>query len=85
MSSEIEIEKEFSTVGQNSLITAEKGDIVLFKRKELIIINKRITLDNNNEYIKLGKIENIDDLYSSIKLNKQSIYLWNRYNYAIFQ
>ena len=84
LSSEIEIEKEFSTVGKNSLIAAEKGDIVLFKRKELIMINKRVTLDNNNEYIKLGKIENIDDLYSSIKLNKQSIYLWNSFNYANF-
>ena len=37
---EIRMEKEFSTVGHNSLIEAEKGDIVLFKRKELIIIDK---------------------------------------------
>ena len=45
---EIRMEKEFSTVGHNSLIEAEKGDIVLFKRKELIIIDKEIILDNNN-------------------------------------
>ena len=83
--SEIRMEKEFSTVGQNSLIEAEKGDIVLYKRKELIIIDKEIILDNiNNEYIKLGKTENTDNLYNSINFNKQTIYLWNAFNYEDF-
>ena len=82
---EIRMEKEFSTVGQNSLIEAEKGDIILFKRKELIIIDKEIILDNNNnEYIKLGKTENTDNLYNSINFNKQTIYLWNAFNYEDF-
>ena len=82
---EIRTEKEFSTVGHNSLIEAEKGDIVLFKRKELIIIDKEIILDNNNnEYIKLGKTENADDLYNSINFNTQTIYLWNAFNYEDF-
>ena len=87
--SEIRIEKEFEANGQNSIIEAEKGDIILYKKKELIIINQNIILDNNNnEYIKLGKTENTEDLYNSINFNnfnKQSIYLWNSFNYENFK
>ena len=78
---DIEIENEDSVVGSNSVIEAEKGDIILFQKKELIVINKKIIVDNNNnEYIKLGKTDFADDLYSAIKFNKP-VYLWNSFDY----
>ena len=77
---DIEIEIENSAVGGNSVIELEKGDVVLFQKKELIVINKKIILDNNNEYIKLGKTEFTDELYNAIKFNKP-VYLWNSFDY----
>ena len=37
-------------------------------------------MDNNNEYIKLGKTEFTDELYNAIKFNKP-VYLWNSFDY----
>ena len=66
---------------EQNIIEAEEGDILLYQKKELIIINKRINFDNtNSEYIKIGKTENTNELYDSIKFNKP-VYLWNSFNF----
>ena len=52
----LEIEEDSSLLNQDSVIKAEIGDIFLFQRKELIIVNKKTDFDNlNGDYIKLGK------------------------------
>ena len=78
LSSEIE---EESLMQEQNIIEAEEGDILLYQKKELIIINKRINFCNtNSEYIKIGKTENTNELYDSIKFNKP-VYLWNSFNF----
>ena len=80
LSLEIENENPFSTE-ENSEIQADEGDILIFQRKELIIINKKINFDNKKgEYIKIGKTESTNELYNKIKFNKP-VYLWNSFNY----
>ena len=80
LSLEVENENTFWSE-QNSEIEADGGDIVIFQRKELIIVNRKITFDNTNgEYIKIGKTESTNELYDKIKFNKP-VYLWNSFNY----
>ena len=76
-----EIEEEDSLNVQNLVIKADIGDILLYKRKEIIIVNKKIDFDNiNGEYIKLGKTSFTNELYETIKYNKP-VYFWNSFNY----
>ena len=80
LSFEIENENSFWNE-ETAEIEADEGDIIIFQRKELIIVNRKITFDNTNgEYIKIGKTECINELYDKIKFNK-TIYLWNSFNY----
>ena len=66
----------------SGLIKAKKGEIVLYKGKKLIIINEDTNFynENNNDFIIIGIIENVEKFLSSISLNK-SIYIWNTLNY----
>ena len=79
----LEIEKDNSMMSQDDeVIQADIGDVFLFKRKEIIIVNKKTEFENfNGEYIKLGKTEFTNELYDIMKYNK-TVYLWNSYNYA---
>ena len=78
----LEIEEDSSMLNQDPVIKADVGDIFLYQRKELIIINRKTEFENfNGEYIKLGKTEYTNELYDSIKHNKP-VYLWNSFNYA---
>ena len=78
----LEIEEDNSLLNQDLVIKAEVGDIFLFQRKELMIINKKTEFDNiNGDYIKLGKTEYTNELYDLMNHNKP-VYLWNSYNYA---
>ena len=79
----LEIEEEYSLYNQDPIVEADVGDIFLFQRKEIIIINKKTNFDNTNgEYIKLGKTDFVNELYDSMKFNNKPVYLWNSYNYA---
>jgi len=79
----LEIEKDNSMMSQDDeVIQADIGDVFLFRRKEIIIVNKKTEFENfNGEYIKLGKTEFTNELYDIMKYNK-TVYLWNSYNYA---
>ena len=58
-----------------------KGDLMLFKGKELILLNEDINLSNENgDYLKIGYTKDIEDLFNSISKNKR-ILLWNTLNY----
>ena len=63
-------------------INAERGDIILYKGQELIILNEPALLNNinDNDYIKIGEIDNSDKLFDNISMNK-SILIWNSLNY----
>ena len=78
----LEIEEESTNSEINYPIQAINGDIILYKRKELILINNKTSFDNlNGEYIKIGHTEYINELYNLIKNNKP-VYLWNSLNYV---
>mgnify|MGYP006873167105 CR=1 FL=1 len=66
----------------SGFINAERGDIILYKGQELIILNEPVLFNSNNEndFIKIGEIDNIDNLFNNISMNK-SIFLWNSLNY----
>ena len=53
-------------------INAERGDIILYKGQELIILNEPALLNNinDNDYIKIGEIDNSDKLFDNISMNK---------------
>ena len=78
LKTQIEMPISFSS----GLINAKKGEIVLYKGKKLIIINEDTNFynENNNDFIIIGFIENVEKFLSSISLNK-SIYIWNTLNY----
>ena len=72
---------EIPNILSNHTIEGNKGDIILFKGKELVILKGRnIINNNNNEYIKIGYIENVEKLLNLIE-KKKSIILWNSFNY----
>ena len=81
----LEIEEDNSMIDKDPIIQADFGDVFLFQRKEIIIINKKTELENiNGEYIKLGKTDFTNELYDVMKYNK-TVYLWNSYNYANYK
>ena len=63
-------------------INAQRGDIILYKGQELIILNEPALLNNinDNDYIKIGETDNADKLFNNISMNK-SILIWNSLNY----
>ena len=66
---------------ENKNIKVTKGDLLLFKRKELILFNEdNVFYDENNDYIKIGKLNDIDEFLNSVKKNNK-IFLWNALNY----
>ena len=76
-----QIDSSTSVLSTNSSIEAIKGDLLLYKGKELILINESTKIDmKNGEISRIGHSEEIGNLYSSITKNK-SILLWNTLNY----
>ena len=66
---------------EDTLIKGKKGDLFLFKGNEIILLNEQKTFINENkDYIKIGYIEDIANLLSTMRINK-SIFLWNTLNY----
>lgn len=66
---------------ENSPIKGKKGDIILFKGEEIIILNESIDLKNESgDFIKIGICENIEMLFNKIGNNK-TILLWNTWDY----
>ena len=72
---------EIPQIYYSSIIKANKGDIMLYKGKELIILKESKAFSNdNNEYIKIGSNKEVEKLLSNISKNK-TIYIWNKLNY----
>ena len=62
-------------------IKGNKGDLMLYKGKELILLNEDTNLINENgDYLKIGHTNDVENLFSSISRNKR-ILLWNTLNY----
>ena len=63
-------------------INAQRGDLILYKGQELILLNEPHLFNNinDNDYIKIGEIDNADKLFNNISMNK-SILMWNSLNY----
>ena len=65
----------------NSTDKANKGDVFIYKGKEIVISNEYTKLtDDKEEYIKIGTCKNPEDLLNKIAKSK-SIFLWNNINY----
>ncbi len=65
----------------NQNVNAKKGDMFLYKGKEIVIFKESLSfIDNNGDYIKIGILEDAENLFNSIKKNK-TIFLWNTLNY----
>ena len=78
---DIEVSNFIVEQENNQYIKVTKGDIVLFKRKELILFNEDYSFfDENKEYVKIGKLNNIDEFLKNIK-RANKIFLWNSLNY----
>ena len=72
---------------ESSILHVNKGDLLLFNGKELILLNKSTTINGiNGDYIKIGSIaENEkENVFNSISKNK-TIFLWNTLNYQNHQ
>ena len=72
---------------ESSTFHVNKGDLLLFKGKELILLNESYSInDLNGEYIKIGSIANNEkeNIFYSISKNK-TIFLWNTLNYQNHQ
>lgn len=66
---------------RNSDISTKKGDIILFQGRELILLNEEKNFKNDNgDYLKIGHIQDMDNLFNSITKNKR-IVLLNSLNY----
>ena len=62
-------------------IKGNKGDIILYKGNEIIILNESTILNNiNGDYIKIGNCENSEELLNKSG-KKKTILLWNALNY----
>jgi len=62
-------------------IKAAKGDLILFKGKELILTNEETTISNESgDYIKIGNTKESESLFNSLTKSKR-ILLWNTLNY----
>ena len=62
-------------------IKAAKGDLILFKGKELVLTNEETTISNESgDYIKIGNTKESESLFNSLTKSKR-ILLWNTLNY----
>jgi hypothetical protein len=65
----------------NLSLEANKGDLLLYKGKEFIILNEAQVLNNGGyDYIILGNCENVDNLLDKLDKN-MNIILMNNLNY----
>ena len=72
---------------ESSTFHVNKGDLLLFKGKELILLDESYIInDLNGEYIKIGSIANNEkeNIFNSVSKNK-TIFLWNTLNYQNHQ
>ena len=79
----LSIQKERSNLKllPDKLFNAKKGDLILSEGKELLLINEPTEFYNTNgDFIKIGNMKETEDLFSSVKGNK-NIFLWNSLNY----
>jgi len=79
----LSIQRETSNLQsiQNKQLNANKGDLILLKGNGLILINEPKEFNNENgEYIKVGHMKEVEELFNSVKRNK-SIFLLNTLNY----
>ena len=77
LTTDLDISKLFGC----NVIEGDKGDAILFKGKELIILKEKYLINNdNNDYIKIGYIEDVEKLLKLIEMKKNCI-LWNSLNY----
>ena len=62
-------------------IKATKGDLILFKGKELVLANEETAINNESgDYIKIGNTKESESLFNSLTKSKR-ILLWNTLNY----
>jgi hypothetical protein len=65
----------------SQIIEAKKGDLILFKGKELILFNDYSQINNHDGYYnKIGSIEQIEEINNAFA-DKKKILLWNSLNY----
>lgn len=58
-----------------------KGDVMIYNGTYLVLCNEeQVIKNNNNYYVKIGNISDIDTLFGSFK-NQKNMILWNRINY----
>ena len=78
---DIEVSSFILEQENNKYIKVTKGDLFLFKRKELILFDKEeFFFDEERDYIKIGRLNDIDKFLSTIKRDNK-IFLWNSLNY----
>ena len=76
-----DIEVSNFIVEHNKYLKVSKGDIILYKRKNLILFDEEnFFFDENKDYIKIGKMENAEEFLKVIKKDNK-IFLWNTLNY----
>ena len=79
LSFNIETTSFYSSI--NNLTEANKGDIILYKGKEVIIFKEPTNLSKENgNFFLLGTCEKTEELIKKIEKNK-TILLWNTLNY----
>lgn len=63
------------------------GDLFLYKGNELVLFNENTNiLNNDGDYIKIGFINQSNELVKSIqKYKKKTILVWNTLNYADYK
>ena len=80
LSVHIDVDALYST--KNYATFGNKGDVILYKGKEIIILNESTTFvdDDRRNYIKIGRSDDAETLLNRIEANK-IIPLWNTLNY----
>lgn len=77
LTSKIESAKNVETV----IDKVNKGDVMIYNGTNLVLCNEDQVIENNNNYyVKIGNISDMDKLFESFKSQKKMI-LWNRVNY----
>ena len=77
LTSKIESAKNLETV----IDKVNKGDVMIYNGTNLVLCNEDQVIENNNNYyVKIGNISDMDKLFESFKSQKKMI-LWNRVNY----
>ena len=76
----IDLDTLFSTTN-SATVVGNKGDTILYKGKEIIILNESTTFSDNEsrECIKIGRCDDVEALLNRIEANKVII-LWNTLN-----